>query len=443
MLGSGRGVAQDGTLNTTDKARNNTLKSLSSFRLFISTVLLGTLSFAASITGTVTNKTTNKPSSGDDVVLVKLAATMEEEARTKSDAKGHFTLDLKDASATRLIRVTHQGVNYFRPAPPGTTSVELAVYDAAKEVEGVRGLADITRVQADSGRIDVLEMWIVSNDSKPPRTKMSERSFEIVLPEGAAIDASLAAGPGGMPVTSAPVPTGEKNHYAMIFPIRPGETRFQISYHLPYSGNFSFTRQPTLATDDVVVMLPKSIQFKASGNDFQPTMDEKGMSVYVAKNVSASQKLAFSVQGTGQIPREAQGPEGDQSASASGGGAENRPGGGMAPPIDAPDPLHKYRWWLLGGLAAALVAGAFYMMGRPAAPAQPVNVARSAHSGSAELPGRPVGPRGANALLETLKEELFQLESERLQGNLAQTEYEQAKAALDLIIKRALARSKS
>jgi hypothetical protein len=419
------------------------LKFSASFRPLICTLLLSTLSFAASITGTVTNKTTNKSSSGDDVVLVKLAATMEEEARTKSDAKGHFTLNLKDASATHLVRVTHQGVNYFRPAPPGTTSVEAEVYDAAKEVEGVRGLADITRVQADGNRMDVLEMWIVSNDSKPPRTKMSERSFEIVLPEGAAIDASLAAGPGGMPVTSAPVPTGEKGHYAVIFPIRPGETRFQISYHLPYSGSFSFTRQPTLAMDDVVVMLPKSMEFKTNGNEFQATMDEKGMRVYVAKNVSASQKLAFSIAGTGQIPREAQGPEGDQSASANAGGADNRPGGGMAPPIDAPDPLHKYRWWLLGGLAAALVAGAFYMMGRPAAPPQPATVARIAHTGSPELLARSAGPRGSNSLLETLKEELFQLESERLQGHIAQTEYDQAKAALDLIIKRALARQSS
>ena len=97
------------------------------FLVALFSLLSGALAHAATVSGTVTNKTTNKPSSGDAVVLVKLAATMEEEARTKSDAGGHFTLDLKDASATHLIRVTHQGVNYFRPAPPGTTSVEAEV----------------------------------------------------------------------------------------------------------------------------------------------------------------------------------------------------------------------------------------------------------------------------------------------------------------------------
>lgn len=395
--------------------------------------------FAANITGTVTNKTTNKPSAGDDVVLVKLAATMEEEARTKSDAKGAFTLTAKsEDNSPHLVRVTHQGVNYFRPAPPGTTSVEVEVYDAAKELAGISGLADITRLQADNGRLDAIEMWIVKNDSKPPRTKMSASTFEITLPEGAVIDSSLAAGPGGMPVNSAPVPTGVKGYYAYLFPLRPGETRFQISYHLPYSGTLSVNRHSLLPMSDVVVMLPKSVEFKPTAGDFQPSNDEKGMTVYVAKEVPANKQLAFSVSGTGQIPREAQ--EGDaegEQASAGGGSQENRPGGGLGAPIDAPDPLHKYRWWLLGGLAAALVAGAFYIMGRPQSASH--NVARAAFSNSELLSKAPAG-RSSDLLLDALKEELFQLESDKIQGHISATEYSETKAALDLLIKRAVSR---
>ena len=394
--------------------------------------------FAANITGSVTNKTTNKPSAGDDVVLVKLAATMEEEARTKSDARGSFTLTPKsEDNSPHLVRVTHQGVNYFRPAPPGTTSVEVEVYDAGKEVAGVSGLADITRLQADNGRLDAIEMWIVKNDSKPPRTQMSANSFEITLPEGAVLDSSLAAGPGGMPVNSAPVPTGTKGHYAFLFPLRPGETRFQISYHLPYSGSLSFNHQTGLAMSDVVVMLPKSVDFKSTGSDFQPGNDEKGMTVYVAKEVPANKQLAFSVSGTGQIPREAQ--EGDaegEQAAAGGGSAENRPGGGLGAPIDAPDPLHKYRWWLLGGLAAALVAGAFYMMGRPQAQ---LATATSVPLSPSAVLNKNVTGRGS-LLLDALKEELFQLESDKIQGHISAPEYTEAKAALDLLIRRAIAR---
>ena len=43
-------------------------------------------------------------------------------------------------------------------------------------------------------------------------------------------------------------------------------------------------------------------------------------------------------------------------------------------------------------------------------------------------------------LLDALKEELFQLESERLQGKLSPEEYEKAKSALDSTLQRAIRR---
>ncbi|HMF54059.1 MAG TPA: carboxypeptidase-like regulatory domain-containing protein, partial [Edaphobacter sp.] len=96
---------------------------------------------AESISGTVTNKTHNKPSAGDEVVLIRLAQGMQESTRTKTDAKGDFTLDVPDAGM-HLVRVTHDKANYFRPLPPGTQSVEVEVYDAAAKVPGISSEAD-------------------------------------------------------------------------------------------------------------------------------------------------------------------------------------------------------------------------------------------------------------------------------------------------------------
>jgi len=56
----------------------------------------------------------------------------------------------------------------------------------------------------------------------------------------------------------------------------------------------------------------------------------------------------------------------------------------------------------------------------------------------------PVAPRDRNAaLLDAMKEELFQLEIDRQQGKVNAEEYATAKAALDETIKRALARTSS
>jgi hypothetical protein len=57
--------------------------------------------------------------------------------------------------------------------------------------------------------------------------------------------------------------------------------------------------------------------------------------------------------------------------------------------------------------------------------------------------GRPVRQPAsgrAGLLLEALKEEMFQLEVEHKQGSISQQEYEQARAALDQTLERAIKR---
>ena len=93
----------------------------------------GALAQAANVTGTVTNKTTGKPSAGDNVVLVDVQAGMADAATATTDSKGQYSLQLP-AGATGgafLIRVTHQGAGYFIAAPPSGTGGDVTVYDVA------------------------------------------------------------------------------------------------------------------------------------------------------------------------------------------------------------------------------------------------------------------------------------------------------------------------
>lgn len=58
----------------------------------------------------------------------------------------------------------------------------------------------------------------------------------------------------------------------------------------------------------------------------------------------------------------------------------------------------------------------------------------------AEISHRQSSARPTSMLMEGIKEELFQLEVERKQGQISQAEYDQAKAALDQTLERALKR---
>ena len=431
----------------------------------ISVALL--LTFAASaladtLTGSVKNATIGKPAGGDEVVLLNLAEGMQEAARTKTDAKGNFSFHLSDSGSPHLIRVIHQGVTYHRMAPPGTTSVEAEVYDVAKKVDGISVTADVMRVQAENNNLEIIRLFAINNASNPPKTQMNDQNFEFYLPEGAQVDQAMAKTAGGQPINSSAVPQKEKNRYAFIFPLRPGESQFQISYHLPYNGQATLDPKSLYAMDHFVVMLPKSMQFSGPAS-FQSMQDpqQSDSLVEVVSNAQPSQALAFKVSGTGVLPAREEGGNGGGGQGTLGGaqtaGRDSRPGGGLGPPIDAPDPLEKYRWYILGSFAVALAIGGYYIAQR--SPAQ-VAKARSIDEDETTEIQRPTARSPLTAtkasvpnptsipasdhsgmLLQALKEELFQLEVERQQGSITQQEYEKHKAALDQTLQRAVSRT--
>ncbi len=395
---------------------------------------------AATITGTVTNGTTRTPAAGDTVVLIALAQRMQELSHTTTDAQGHFSIDAPDPGM-HLIRVDHQGAAYFQPAPPNTPNVNVQVFDVAVEVPGVTTAANVMRVETDGQGLHVTQSFFIKNDSNPPKTQFSPHSYEFFLPPDAQIEGSAAMAPGGMPVQSSPVPLGEKGRYAFPFPLRPGVTQFQLSYHLPYSGSLAFNQKFASNADSFVVMMPKSMSFKASGGaTFEPLNETPGASTYLARNGSVSHPFAFTVSGSGAMPRdtqaESQGNDGGGAGDAQQGSAaanDTRPGGGLGVPIDTPDPLNKYKWWILGAITLVFAVGSGFFLSRQPGDAKDLG-AVSAGGGSA------VPASQGGGMLAALKEELFTLETDHLQGKLSDTEYEEHKQALELVLRRALGR---
>jgi hypothetical protein len=424
------------------------------FALLIAlTLLLASFASAQTLTGTVKNSTTGKPAAGDEIVLLKLGQGMEEAGRTKADANGHFTFKLDDAQSPHLVRAIHDDVTYHRMAPPGTTSVELEVYDAAKQIDHIEVVADIMRIQAEPGQLMVIREFGVQNSSKPPRTQMNERNLEFYIPEGAQIipDSATAVTEGGNPLKSAPVPEGEKNRYSFIFPLRPGLTRFEVAYQMPYTGSANLDPKSVYPLQHFVVMIPKAMQFAApdaAGFKAATYPNEPNAAMQVASNTTVGQHLAFKVSGEGTLenPQEGNGGQGSQSEAApnQGAQAQARPGGGLGPPIDAPDPLQKYRWQILGGIAALLVLGGVYVASRQQSAARAARQRLGSPTAATRDTEDDYAPassaRATSPLLNALKEELFQLEVERKQGQISPADYDKAKSALDQTLERALKR---
>ncbi len=409
---------------------------------------------ATPITGVVINKTTGKPSAGDTVTLIRLAQGMQEATHTTTDAHGRFTLEVPD-DGLHLVRVTHDLANYFCPAPAGTTTVDLDVYNAAAKVKGVTSEAQVMRIESDASgsALRVVENFFLKNDSNPPMTQFSKQPFDFWLPDGAVVEGAAAESPDGMPVRQAPVPLAEKNHYTFLFPIRPGETRFQITYRLPYTGKLAIEPKLTMPTDTVAIMIPKAMTFApVAGAPYSPVDDEVNAHTLVARNAAPNQPMGFTLSGTGQLPRDNNAPTqgGDQSGAGAAqptgnsqaATADTRPGGGLGNPLDAEgtrDPWAKYKWWILSGLAVLLAAAAGVLLRKPSAgPAEPLPRLNPMEP----LPRTAQTPQTHSAqLLQALKEEMFALETDHLQQRISDEDYAEQKGALELILRRALQRS--
>ncbi len=417
---------------------------------------LATLSASAAepITGTVTNRTNGKPAAGDQVTLIQLQQGMQEATHTTTDARGHFTLEVPD-DGIHLVRVTHEKAAYFQPVQPDQHNVAVTVYDAAPLVPGVGTGVEELHIEATPSELHVVEVLQVLNQSSPPRTQFGPAGYEFYLPKGALIGRTGAITQGGMPVQTPAVPRSDPGHYSFLFPLRPGETQFGIAYTVPYTGSFTFTPRITSPVKTFAVILPASMQVKPSlGAALAIQPGKPGTQTLIAQNVGTGQGPEFTVSGTGTLPDAAAGgnngagpnastanpgPTSDAAAPA----VSNSPlagGRGLNEPLDEAgdrDPWSKYKWWILSGLAVLLAGAAGLLLRKPS------GTALAGNSGPLQSAYSPVsGPvlSHREAMLAALKEEMFLLETERLQQKLPEGEYRTLKSALELVLGRVLRR---
>jgi hypothetical protein len=383
---------------------------------------------ADTLKGVVQNSTTNKPSAGDEVTLKKIGNGMEDVAKTKTNARGEFTFNVPPAQQPYLIWVQHQGVTYTQAGLPGGVPVAVRVFDAASSIKEISILDHAIAIQTseDGATLSGEEFYTVGNQSSPPRTLTGKQTLQFYLPEGASITESSVQ-TGKTQLKAAVIPAGQKNEFAFVFPLRPGQTQFHILYTVPYSGKLEIDPRSDLPTQTLMVAAPDSIKFAASDSavyESKTNPQFKSVNFFIAKNVTPKQKVAFAISGTGAMPREQE----QASAPDTNGrpGEPSGPGGGMGVPNERPDPLHSGQWLFLGVLSLFLAAGGVFVY------TSNQNVAATA--------GTAIPQDRSALLMEAMKEEVFQLESDRLQGKINPQDYQTAKAALDKTLQRAVQR---
>jgi hypothetical protein len=231
---------------------------------------------AAAIDGIVLNGATGKPQPGATVTLFRLASANGPEAleSVKSDSSGKFSIE-KEVPGPRMLQAAFDGVTYSQVLPPGSASnaVTINVFPSSAKPAAAHIDQHMMLLEPTGSQLNVSESFVWKNDGKSTFNDPDHGTLQVYLPPGADGKVEVnALAPGGMPIRRAAEKTGKPDIYKIDFPIKPGETRIDLAYTMPFTspGDFEskvlYKGTPTrLVTPQNVTVAGPGVQFLQAG----------------------------------------------------------------------------------------------------------------------------------------------------------------------------------
>ena len=436
-----------------------------SFRALLLPALCSTILFSAAgvragtMRGTVKNGTTGQPAAGVELTLVQPMGGMQELAHVKSGPQGEFTFDNPNlGTQPMLVRASYRGINFNSAVPPGSSTVQVDVFEPSKDAKTIDVPSHVVIFQPNGSTLIVGEEYQIENRSQPPHAYFrAEGNFDFALPEKGQLQQVSAAGPAGMPVVQLPIDK-KSNRYAIAFAFRPGESVVRYSYELPYPANAALVKIPTVYPGGrLLVAAPPTVQ--VSGDGLVPGGQEQGMNLYGRQDVPAGTLVAVNVSGTAAPPNAnagaEQGQQGRDAQQASGEAGVN---------IQAvPSRLDDLKWPLMALFFVAFAAGGYLLSKKVVVVAGPEHAEAGAQlpkkatkptpQAVPPTPHSPVqsaaptntptnGPATLKEVdaaigtsLDALKESLFRLELRHQAGTISEEEYARERARAEKVLR--------
>jgi hypothetical protein len=160
--------------------------------------------------------------------------------------------------------------------PPGTpsTGVTLDVYNASKEIGGARVMRHFLIFQPAGQQMNVNEGFMFHNTGPTTFNNPDAGTLKFYAPEGVEGKITVkATAPQGMPIDRLADKTGEKGVYKVDFPIKPGDTSFELSYAMAYTPGAVYDGKVFYKTDEPTLLVaPNGVTIK--GDNLQMKGEE-------------------------------------------------------------------------------------------------------------------------------------------------------------------------
>ena len=110
------------------------------------------------------------------------------------------------------------------------------------------------------GQMMVNETYLYTNGGKTAWNDSDHGTLHFFLPPAANGKVQVnATAPGGMPIPAAVTKTGTPDAYAVDFPVKPGETRFDLTYTTPYNEGDEYSGKILTKDDNTYLIAPNGV----------------------------------------------------------------------------------------------------------------------------------------------------------------------------------------
>lgn len=313
-------------------------------------VLSAQVAFGA-IDGTIINKTSGAAVANATVTLVKPGqGGMRTLGTVKTDASGHFQFDKDEpGGGPQLLQTVFEGVTYTKLMPPGSpaSGVEFGVFAVSKAPGGVQIAQQFMVIEPDASKISIGETVMFQNSSSSTFSNPQTGSYRFYLPRAANGQVKVQVETSqGMPLPRAAEKTEEADVFKVDYPIKPGETQFEINYTIPAGTPFTFRGRVVdikgMTAGPLRLIAPSGVTL--TGADVQNVGVEPKTQATIYNVLKPS--FSFDIAGTGSLRP----PEVD----TSGGGAAD---GDTPSVVQGAPKIYQHLGWLVGIAFGILAVG--------------------------------------------------------------------------------------
>ncbi len=266
----------------------------------VALLLAGAPFLLGAVEGTVRNGTTGQPQAGVEVVLVAMGGQgMAPRATVKSDASGAFRF-ADTVQGAALVQGSYGGVQYNLILGSGapTTGLTLDVFEVSAKPGAAKVVEDVVLLEPSGSQLVVRQNVIWQNTGKETYRDPAGGTLRFAAPPEAKDTLRvLATAPGGLPLEQSAAPAGAAGVYKVDFAIKPGETTFEVSYHVPFTAPGSFTGRTVQKDAPLRLAVPSGVALKGEGVSLLGQEPQSRASIYGV----AGQEFSVSIEGTGAM----------------------------------------------------------------------------------------------------------------------------------------------